>query len=74
MRTISRLFTTETGMTFAQWRTRVRIRAALAHLSAGASVGTAARAVGYRKPAAFAETFHRLTGQHPGVYRSRPAR
>jgi AraC-like DNA-binding protein/quercetin dioxygenase-like cupin family protein len=70
VRTISRLFTAETGMTFARWRTRVRMRAAVGHLAAGASVGAAARAVGYRKPAAFAETFHRLTGQHPGIYRT----
>ncbi|APB00194.1 helix-turn-helix transcriptional regulator [Nocardia seriolae] len=68
VRTVSRLFAAETGMTFAQWRTRVRIRAALTHLARGASVGATARAVGYRKPSAFAATFHRLTGQHPGVY------
>jgi AraC-like DNA-binding protein len=70
VRTITRLFADETGMTFAQWRTLVRIRAALTHLAAGASVGATARAVGYRKPGAFAETFHRVTGQHPGVYRT----
>ncbi|MDI2027826.1 AraC family transcriptional regulator [Saccharopolyspora sp. TS4A08] len=68
VRTISRLFSAETGLTFNQWRTRVRVRAAIGHLSAGASVGTAARAVGYRKPAAFAEAFRRLTGQPPSIY------
>jgi AraC-like DNA-binding protein len=68
VRTITRLFADQTGMTFAQWRTHVRIRAALTHLARGASVGATARAVGYRKPAAFSETFHRITGQHPGIY------
>ena len=70
VRTITRLFADQTGMTFAQWRTLVRIRAALPHLARGTSVGATARAVGYRKPGAFAETFHRVTGQHPGVYRT----
>ena len=70
VRTITRLFAAETGMTFAQWRTLVRIRAALTHLARGDSVGATARAVGYRKPGAFAETFHRVTGQHPGTYRT----
>lgn len=68
VRTITRLFTRETGMTFAQWRTHIRIRAALTHLARGNSVGVTARAVGYRKPGAFAETFRRLTGQHPTIY------
>lgn len=68
VRTITRLFGHETGMTFAQWRTHVRIRAALTHLARGASVGATARAVGYRKPAAFSAAFHRVTGHHPGLY------
>jgi AraC-like DNA-binding protein len=68
VRTITRLFANETGMTFAQWRTHVRIRAALTHLARGTSVGATARAVGYRKPGAFSEAFHRITGQRPGIY------
>jgi AraC-like DNA-binding protein len=70
VRTITRLFANETGMTFAQWRARVRVRAALTHLAQGTSVGATARAVGYRKPGAFSEAFHRVTGQHPGIYSS----
>lgn len=70
VRTVTRLFADETGMTFARWRTHVRIRAALALLARGTSVGATARAVGYRKPGAFAESFHRVTGQHPGAYRT----
>lgn len=68
IRTITRLFTQETGMTFAQWRAHVRIRAALIHLARGTSVGATARAVGYRKPGAFSEAFRRITGRHPGIY------
>ncbi|MEE1799936.1 helix-turn-helix transcriptional regulator [Streptomyces sp. JV176] len=68
VRTISRLFSQETGLTFAQWRTHARVRAAVSRLARGASVGATARAVGYRKPAAFSAAFRRVTGQHPGVY------
>lgn len=64
----TRLFAGETGMTFARWRTQVRIRAALTHLARGTSVGATARAVGYRKPGAFGDAFHRITGQSPSIY------
>ncbi len=66
--TNTRLFVRETGMTFAQWRTLVRMRAALPHLAGGTCVGATARAVGYRKPGAFADAFRRVTGQHPSIY------
>lgn len=65
VRTLTRLFSSETGMTFARWRTHVRIRAALTHLAHGTSIGATARAVGYRKPGAFSEAFFRVTGQPP---------
>lgn len=65
VRTLTRLFQAETGMTFAQWRTHARIRAALILLTNGTSVGATARAVGYRKPGAFAEAFRRVTGRSP---------
>jgi AraC-like DNA-binding protein len=68
VRTLSRLFLSETGLTFAQWRTHVRIRAAAEHLSGGASVTATARLVGYRKPSAFIAAFQRATGQTPGTY------
>lgn len=69
VRTLSRLFVSETGLTFAQWRTHVRIRAAARHLAEGASVSATARAVGYRKPSALIAAFRRATGQTPGAYR-----
>lgn len=68
VRTVTRLFRQETGMTFAQWRTHVRVRAALTLLADGTPVATTARAVGYRKPGAFAEAFRRVTGAPPGAY------
>lgn len=68
VRTLTRLFSNETGMTFARWRTHARMRAALTHLARGASVGATARAVGYRKPGAFSDAFARVTGQTPSAW------
>ncbi|MFB9831517.1 helix-turn-helix domain-containing protein [Actinoallomurus acaciae] len=68
VRTLSRLFRAETGLTFATWRTQVRIRAAIPMLAGGTSVNATARAVGYRKPSAFIAAFRRVTGQTPGTY------
>lgn len=68
VRTLSRLFRAETGISFAAWRTQVRIRAAVPMLGSGTSVRATARAVGYRKPGAFIAAFQRSTGQTPGTY------
>lgn len=67
-RTLSRHFHAETGLTFAAWRTNIRIRAAIPLLSNGTPVGAVARAVGYRKPSAFIAAFKRITGQTPSTY------
>jgi AraC-like DNA-binding protein len=68
IRTLSRLFRAETGLNFANRRTRVRIRAAISMPADGTSVNATARAVGYRKPSAFIAAFRRVTGQTPGTY------
>ncbi|MGW7642092.1 helix-turn-helix transcriptional regulator [Streptomyces decoyicus] len=68
VRTLSRLFLSETGLPFAQWRTHVRIRAAAQQLVNGESVNVTARAVDYRKTSAFINVFRRPTGQAPGSY------
>jgi AraC-like DNA-binding protein len=68
VRTLSRLFAAETGLSFARWRTQVRILAAIQLLASGATVDAAARAVGYRKTSAFINAFRRATGQTPGTY------
>lgn len=67
-RTVSRLFQAETGLSFAQWRTHVRIRAAIQLLTGGTTVHAAARAVGYRKASAFINAFRRVTGHTPTTY------
>lgn len=67
-RTITRRFTAETGLTFAEWRTHARIRAALVHLAAGATVAHVARLVGYQTTGAFVKAFRLSTGQTPGAF------
>jgi AraC-like DNA-binding protein len=66
LRTLARLFAAETGMTFAQWRAQVRMRAAIGLLAEGVPVTTVARRVGYTSPSAFVAAFRRLTGHTPG--------
>lgn len=68
IRTLARLFASETGMTFVQWRTQVRMRAALVLLADGERVGTVARRVGYAGPSAFTTAFRRAMGCSPGEW------
>jgi AraC-like DNA-binding protein len=68
VRTLSRLFVAETGMTFGRWRTHARVRAALVLLAEGVPVGTVSRRVGFRKAAAFTQTFRRVTGRLPSSF------
>ncbi|MFZ4894820.1 helix-turn-helix domain-containing protein [Plantibacter sp. Mn2098] len=67
-RTLSRIFANETGMGFTQWRTLLRLRAALGHLSEGDSVSQASARVGYSSASAFIASFRQVTGLTPGSY------
>lgn len=67
-RTLSRVFHDETGMTFRQWRTQLRVHAALRMLTDGVSVLSAAHACGWANPSAFIEAFTALVGVTPGTY------
>jgi AraC-like DNA-binding protein len=70
-RTLSRIFAAETGLGFGQWRSRVRLRASLAHLAAGEPVGMTAALVGFSSASAFIAAFAQLTGSTPGAYLAR---
>jgi AraC-like DNA-binding protein len=70
-RTLSRLFRSDTGMSFPQWRSQLRLQAALIDLAAGTPVGTVAHRCGYSTPSAFIATFHQAFGITPGTYRQR---
>ena len=65
-RTLTRTFSAEVAMSFAQWRRLVRMRAALGLLSEGASVKVVAREVGYSTTSAFVTAFRKTIGCTPG--------
>lgn len=64
-RTLARLFRTETGFSFGEWRARLRAIDGLAQLATGASVGAVASSVGYASPSAFSAMVRRNFGQSP---------
>ena len=67
-RTLARAFTQEAQITFARWRTLVRLQAALAMLAEGQAVSRVAVKVGYDTPSAFTAAFRRETGVTPSGY------
>jgi AraC-like DNA-binding protein len=69
-RTLVRLFAGETGMTFTDWRTHVRLQASLPLLAAGRPVGVVATTVGYSGASAYIAAFRRHFGDTPVAHRS----
>lgn len=67
-RTLTRLFQRETGMTFRQWRTQLRIHHALLLLTDGLPVVDVAVACGWSNPSDFIDAFTALVGETPGRY------
>ena len=70
-RTISRLFPTETGLTFKAWRQRARIVAAIDRLAAGAAIARVASQVGFASTAAFCFAFRQVTSTTPAAFLGR---
>ncbi len=68
VRTIERLFRTETGMTFGRWRQQLRLLEALRLLAGGKAVTEVALEVGYDSPSAFIAMFKRILGTTPSRY------
>jgi AraC-like DNA-binding protein len=69
-RTLSRLFHTELGMSFQQWRTQLRIQHALVYLVDGHSITDTATSCGWSSASTFIEAFSATLGQTPGRYQS----
>lgn len=67
-RTLARLFMTETGMNFKNWRQKARILRAIELLSQGESTTRVAYDVGYDTPNAFIASFKATTGCTPSRY------
>jgi AraC-like DNA-binding protein/quercetin dioxygenase-like cupin family protein len=67
-RTLARIWAAETGLSFGQWRTQARLRAALPLLAEGNTVERVAERIGYSSASAFAAAFRRAVGVSPGQY------
>jgi AraC-like DNA-binding protein len=68
LRSLTRRFRDETGLTFSMWRQQVRLIEALTRLGAGASVTSIALELGYDSPSAFTAMFRRAVGCSPKEY------
>ncbi len=66
--TLARLFRREAGMSFGEWRQRLRLLEAMSRLAAGHPVTTVAMDVGYHSPSAFTAMFRRTFGTTPTEY------
>ena len=65
VRTISRLFPAETGLTYKAWRQRARIVLAMDQLSAGTPINQVAARAGFASTAAFCFAFRQVTSMTP---------
>ena len=64
-RSLARLFSAETGMSFGKWRRRRAVLAAVERLGAGEPVTTVALDLGYASLSAFSAMIRRETGSTP---------
>lgn len=67
-RTLARLFISQTGMTFSQWRRQALLFEAIERLGRGEAVTSVAVELGYESPSAFIAMFRRTLGMSPGRY------
>lgn len=67
-RTLARLFTKSTGMSFAEWRKQLRLLVAVDRLGQGQQVTQVAWELGYKSTSAFVAMFRRALGTSPGAY------
>ncbi len=67
-RTISRIFEKETGLTFKQWRQKVRLISSLSLLEKNMPVQSVALSVGYDSTSAFIHSFKKEFGSTPLTY------
>ncbi|WP_244253750.1 AraC family transcriptional regulator [Burkholderia multivorans] len=68
VRTISRIFPAETGLTFKAWRQRARIVLAIEQLSEGKEISQVASQVGFASTAAFSFAFRQVTRMTPSAF------
>lgn len=71
VRTLERLFKSETGMTYRQWRSRFRLMNALVRLTPNKSSTSLAHELGYKSASSFINAFKMQFGCTPQQYISR---
>ncbi len=69
-RTLSRLFQTQLGTSFAIWRQQARIFAAIPRLNLGEPIVRVAMEMGYDSAGAFASAFKKMMGVTPSEFRT----
>lgn len=74
VRTLSRLFSEQTGLSFSQWRQQARVLASMAHLLQGEAVSETAAHCGYDNVSAFIAAFKLRFGSTPGQFQARNLR
>ncbi len=70
-RTIARLFVGQTGLSFGDWRRRLRLIQSVERLAEGEPVTTVALDMGYESPSAFIAMFRRTLGSSPTAFLGR---
>lgn len=68
VRTVSRLFPAETGLTYKTWRQRARIVLAIDRMSAGGTISQVAAQAGFAGTAAFCYAFRQVTRMTPTAF------
>ncbi|WP_343125453.1 AraC family transcriptional regulator [Xanthomonas arboricola] len=71
VRSASRLFPLETGLTLKAWRQRARIVWAMEQLSRGKTIPGVATQAGFASTAAFSAAFRQVTATTPSAFKSR---
>ena len=71
VRTVSRLFPAETGLTFKAWRQRARIVQAVDRLARGTAIARVSAEAGFASTAAFSCAFRQVTAMTPTAFLGR---
>jgi AraC-like DNA-binding protein len=67
-RTLARLISRETGMSFGRWRQQLSVMLAVKFLAGGASIQQVAADLGYESTPSFVTMFRKALGTSPGRY------
>ncbi|WP_038180150.1 helix-turn-helix transcriptional regulator [Vibrio rhizosphaerae] len=71
VRTLSRIFIRETGLTFSQWRQQSKLVISLKWLLAGCTISDVAERSGYGNVSAYIEVFRHRFGETPGKFQAK---